>query len=89
MATPEGMFDRSITSQHCSCASLPETVYHFSLSILSPGTDNLVSLIQRKDCNVPDTMVDLGASRLRSGHASDRAPASGFFTLAYIRYVCE
>ena len=45
----------------------------------SPVTDNLATeeiFYSRK--NVPDARVDLGTARLRSGHANDRATATGF-----------
>ena len=44
--------------------------------ILSPVTDNLLFLNQRKSENIlDDRIVDLGAACIRSGKATDRAVA--------------
>ena len=43
------MSGRSVTKPHCSCrASLPNADYQYLVPILSPVTDNLLFLNQRK-----------------------------------------
>ena len=67
----------------------PEAAYQYLVSILSPGTDNLLFFNQRKsekhstnlkEC-AGDARVDLGTSCIRSEHASTELPRPIFFRM--------